>query len=179
MITVRRLFATAALVTAATFGAATPALAAPATSGTLTPTVNCIATSDQLTSAGYGAVVTNDTKNSKWAVLGYTNSGKSEVTIKPGTGQNKLRGVEGSVPESFAPGAQFGQGVALLPSSSASGTWTLSGTSVAISMTAAPACRNSEMPAEGNGMGAPIALLVSAAVGVAATLAARRRRRAA
>lgn len=176
MRTPSRLLAAAAVAAAATVIFAGPALADDGTTPavTLTPAVNCIATSDQLVAAGYGQLVSGDTKDDQWAVLGYTNPSSTKVTVSGA--QNSLAGVQGSVPTTFSPGTQFGQGVAALPAG-ASGTWTLTGKTVRISAAAAPACENDELPATGNGFGAPMVLLASIPVGIVATLVARKRRR--
>lgn len=169
-----RLLAAALVAAAGLLGGAGPAHATPGKSA-LTPTVNCIASGDQLTAEGYGGfAVKGAGPDTRYALLGYVNAGDA-MTLNSG-GENTLSGLQGTLPTEFAAGTQYGKGVAVLTSADSEGSWKLGMKTVAISMKSAPACHDDEMPTEGNGLGAPIALLLSVPIGLAALLFAKRRR---
>ena len=126
---------------------------------TLTPLLNCI-------QAGSGSSYT--------AVLGYQNPTRTTYVLYGSTNRLSPSSYDGDQPHRFDPGTH--NGVYSLAVSSGTVTWTLRDTTLTISRTAAKACpSDTQLPAEGNGTGAVVALAIAAAVGALIVRRARRR----
>jgi hypothetical protein len=115
--------------------------------------------------------------NGTWtALFGYDNRTRSTVTIPVGP-DNKLTPTSYGAPQptTFAPGVHHGVFVAPV-TRGAGPMWHLDRTNLAARAGSGPACPGStELPQEGNGTGAAIALAVAGAVGAVAVHRARRR----
>ena len=108
------------------------------------------------------------------AVLGYRNTSRSTFTITGGYNVISPSSYNGKQPTTFKPGTY--NGVFTLAVSSGTVYWTLGTTKLTISRTAAAACPPStQMPADGNGTGAVVALAVAAVLGALVVRRARRR----
>jgi hypothetical protein len=109
------------------------------------------------------------------ALLGYSNSSKTPVTVPVGP-DNVLRpsARNGEQPTVFQPGTHRGEfTVAFKTGNSVS--WTVGGLSVSATMNTKRCPDPTELPAEGNGTGPAIVLLGAGVVGAIALHRARRR----
>ncbi len=129
--------------------------------GTVVPLLDC--------------VVAN--RDGSWtAVFGYQNTASSPVRIPRGP-RNKvtLATVGSPQPTTFQPGTHRGAFTVTVPRG-AGPMWHLDGTNLAARLGTAKACPSStQMPVEGNGTGAAIALVAAGLVGTVAVQRARRR----
>jgi hypothetical protein len=140
---------------------AAPGVAAAAPAGSVVPLLDCVRANGDGT----------------WtALFGYDNRTRSTVTIPVGP-DNKLTPTSYGTPQPtrFAPGVHHGVFVAPV-TRGAGPMWHLDRTNLAARAGSGPACPGStELPQEGNGTGAAIALAVAGAVGAVAVHRARRR----
>lgn len=156
----RRLLPRAALVVVAVVALVAVPGAASAR-GTVVPLLDC--------------VVAND--DGSWtAVFGYQNTASSPVRIPRGPRNKVTPATVGSPqPTTFQPGTHRGAFTVTVPRG-AGPMWHLDGTNLAARLRTATACPSStQMPAEGNGTGAAIALVAAGLVGTVAVQRARRR----
>ena len=129
--------------------------------GEVTPVLNC--TKPAATGSGFTAI------------LGYNNVTDQEITIPFGM-QNRFVSsrFDGHQPTVFQPGRH--DGVFSVTITAPSATWTLGDTPMLIKPSEAPACSaDTQLPADGNGTGAAVALGVAGVVGAAVVHRARRR----
>jgi hypothetical protein len=126
----------------------------------VTPVLNCVI------SGSNGAYT---------AVLGYKNTSSSQTfTITGDYNVITPSSYDGGQPTVFKPGTY--PGVFKLQVSYGTVYWSLAGTKLTISRTAASACPPStQMPADGNGTGVVVALAIAAGLGVLIVNRARRR----
>jgi hypothetical protein len=129
--------------------------------GTVVPLLDCVVT---------------DEDGSWTAVFGYRNTASSRVHIPTGP-RNKVTPATVGTPQptTFQPGTH--RGVFTVPVPRGAGPmWHLDGTNLAARLGTATACPPStQMPAEGNGTGAAIALVAAGLAGAVAVQRARRR----
>ena len=129
--------------------------------GTVVPLLDCVVANDDGT----------------WtAVFGYRNTSGSAVSIPSGP-RNKVTPVTYGVPQptTFQPGTHRGVFTVTVPRG-AGPMWHLDGTNLAARPGSATACPSpTELPAEGNGTGAVIALAGAGVVGLALVRRAGRR----
>lgn len=152
-------------------------VAAVAGAGLLASTGTAAAAKDATVVPLLDCVVGND--DGTWtAVFGYRNESDSPVTIPPGP-RNKVTPAGGdvSLPVTFRPGTHRGA-FTVTVDRGAGPMWHLDGTNLAARRDAAPACPSStELPAEGNGLGAVLGLAGAGAVGAVLVHRAGRRAR--
>ena len=157
----RRLLPRAALVVVAVVALIAVPGAASAR-GTVVPLLDC--------------VVAND--DGSWtAVFGYQNMASSPVRIPRGPRNKVTPATVGSPqPTTFQPGTHRGAFTVTVPRG-AGPMWHLDGTNLAARLGTATACPSStQMPADGNGTGAAIALVAAGLVGTVAVQRAGRGR---
>jgi hypothetical protein len=141
------------------------ALAAPAGGvlpgrGTLTPLVDCVR------SDGSGVFT---------AVLGYDNGGTATRHLTGRANRLTPSRYDGAQPTTFASGPHHG--VLSLRSTDPTVSWTLDGTTVVASADS-PACpAGHDLPADGNGSGATVVLVVAGLVGAALAVRLQREHR--
>jgi hypothetical protein len=157
----RGLFRRAALVAVVAVVALVATPGAASARGTVVPLLDC--------------VVTN--ADGSWtAVFGYRNTASSAVHIPTGP-RNKVTPVTSGSPQptTFQPGTHRGAFTVPVPRG-AGPMWHLDGTNLAARLGIAEACPSStQMPAEGNGTGMAIGLVVAGLVGAVGVQRARRR----
>ena len=147
----------AVIASAGAFGAAGNASAA----GPVTPLVDCVTKLDG--SAGWTAL------------LGYSNSSPQPVEVAIGP-DNVLEPAasNGDQPSTFKPGTHRGAFVVPFRTGN-SVTWSVSGTVVTASMSSKRCPSSTELPEDGNGTGAAIALVAAGAIGAVALHRVHRR----
>jgi len=157
---VRARVARAAVVTVIAGASHLATAGAASAADTVTPIVECVTKLQG--SAGWTAL------------LGYSNSSPAPVEIAVGP-DNVLQPAEsnGDQPTTFEPGARRGAFVVPFQTGNTV-TWSVSGTSVTAAMSSKRCPSSTELPEDGNGTGAAIALLAAGAVGAAALHRARR-----
>jgi hypothetical protein len=117
---------------------------------------------------------------SRTLVLAYTNSGPATRTIPLGS-KNRLRpaGVDGGQPTSFAPGTTHAAfTVRVTEAELFKGVWELDGTTLSLErgVKFSPRCpADTELPADGNGIGTAVAVGGAGAVGAVVLIRFRRR----
>ncbi|SET98682.1 hypothetical protein [Geodermatophilus poikilotrophus] len=157
----RRLLLRAALVAVVAVVALVAVPGAASARGTVVPLLDC--------------VVAND--DGSWtAVFGYRNTSSSPVRIPTGPRNKVTPATVGSPqPTTFQPGTHRGA-FTVTVARGAGPMWHLDGTNLAARRGTATACPSStQMPADGNGTGAAIALVAAGLVGTVAVQRARRR----
>ena len=157
----RRLLLRAAVVAVVAVMALVAAPGTASAKGTVVPLLDC--------------VVAND--DGSWtAVFGYQNRSGSPVRIPTGPRNKVTPATVGSPqPTTFQPGTHRGAFTVTVPRG-AGPMWHLDGTNLAARLGTAKACPSStQMPAEGNGTGAAIALVAAGLVGAVAVQRSRRR----
>jgi hypothetical protein len=148
----RRIAVVVGLATVLGAGATGTAAAAPADltpgHGQVTPLVDCVRPD------GTGALT---------AVLGYANSGTATEHLFGPANHLQPAPYDGTQPTKFASGTHHGVLSVRIPAGQVS--WTLDGTTV-VADAGSPACPPAdELPADGNGTGPVIALLLAALIG--------------
>ena len=125
-----------------------------AAAGPVTPLVECVTKLDG---------------NAGWtALLGYSNSSPEPVQVAVGP-DNVLQPAasNGEQPTTFKPGTH--RGAFIVPFRTGNSvTWNVSGTVVTASMSSKRCPSSTELPEQGNGTGAAIALVAAGAIGAAA-----------